>query len=331
MSRTFKLVILAVLMLAGCSTPKENQLAYENTDGQVVLTNLAGTEKSVLMTAAAGSYWNVTWSADGKALLYQDAATQELYRVDPAVGMPGECLSCSLPARMSVLASPSTEKIAFTTESGVFVSENGQPRQVSDRTGMYLAEWFPGEDALLLWYNNDIARLGLDGTFTNLTGSLDKQQAFNADVSPDGKWIAFLLIQNRKIHLMLVSADGATVKQLADVSPNVPIESSEVTTASVDWSPDGRKLAFSILMERTDTINNDDIYVINADGSGLTNLTNHVAEDRQPVWSPDGKYIAFISERTGESDIWIMNADGSNLLNLTNSPDVWEYHPFWMP
>jgi hypothetical protein len=332
MSRQITLILLAMLLLAGCATPtpKENRLAYETTNGQVLLTSPDGKQTSVLMSTAAGTYWRLAFSADGKMLTYQDAGSQELYRFDPAVGLPGDCLSCSLPPRTSVLANPALDKVAFTTETGVFVAENGQQRQVSDRPGLYLDAWFPGGDAILLWNNGDIVRLGLDGSFTNLTDSLEMQQIYTPRISPDGEWIAFHLINNNKIHLMLVSADGATLRQLADVSPVVPISSSEVTAASVNWSPDGKQLAFSILLARGDT-SNDDIYVINPDGSGMTNLTNDPAQDREPVWSPDGKYIAFISERTGEQDIWVMKADGSNPVDVTNSPNVWEYHPFWMP
>jgi hypothetical protein len=333
MSRHIKLILLAALLLAGCANAKpakEDRLAYETMNGQAMLTSPDGNQTFVLMSTTAGSYWRLAFDADGKTLNYLDANTQELYRFDPTKGLPGDCLSCSLPPRTSVVAGLSDGTLAFTTETGVFVAENGQPRQVSDRPGLYLDSWFPGGDALLLWDGSDIVRLGLDGTLTNLTGSLEKQQVYGPHISPDGKWIAFHLINNDKIHLTLVSADGATVTQLADVSPVVPISSSEVTAASVDWSPDGKKLVFSILMDRTDK-SNDDIYIINLDGSGLSNLTEDPAEDWQPVWSPDGKYIAFISDRTGEQDIWVMNADGSNPVDVTSSPNVWEYHPFWMP
>ena len=55
--------------------------------------------------------------------------------------------------------------------------------------------------------------------------------------------------------------------------------------------------------------NNIDIYSANPDGSDVVRLTDHPADDLMPVWSPDGKRIAFQSERTGESDIYVMDAD----------------------
>lgn len=73
-----------------------------------------------------------------------------------------------------------------------------------------------------------------------------------------------------------------------------------------------------------------DIYIMNVDRSGLTNLTNSPGYDGQPKWSPDSDRILFISERTGNFDIYVMNADGTEVVNLTNSPLV-EFSPAWSP
>lgn len=70
---------------------------------------------------------------------------------------------------------------------------------------------------------------------------------------------------------------------------------------------------------------NDEIYVVNADGSGLTNLTNHPADDVSPVWSPDGRRIAFVSERDS-GGIYIMDAEGGGLTFLTGGRN-----PTWSP
>jgi dipeptidyl aminopeptidase/acylaminoacyl peptidase len=53
------------------------------------------------------------------------------------------------------------------------------------------------------------------------------------------------------------------------------------------------------------------------DGSGLRQLTNDAAKDREPQWSPDGRRIAFYSNRSGQWEIWAINPDGSGLKQLT--------------
>jgi WD40 repeat protein len=75
---------------------------------------------------------------------------------------------------------------------------------------------------------------------------------------------------------------------------------------------------------------NSEIYVMNADGSALQRLTDDLAYDAWPTWSPDGSQIAFMSDRSGNPDIYVMDADGSNLRQLTDHPanDIW---PEWSP
>jgi Tol biopolymer transport system component len=61
---------------------------------------------------------------------------------------------------------------------------------------------------------------------------------------------------------------------------------------------------------------NWEVYVMNADGSGLERLTRDPAHDGLPVWSPDGKQIAFVSNKGGAWAIWAMSPDGSNRRKL---------------
>jgi Tol biopolymer transport system component len=67
---------------------------------------------------------------------------------------------------------------------------------------------------------------------------------------------------------------------------------------------------------------NGDIYVMNVDGSGVTQLTNGPAIDADPDWSPDRTKIAFTSNRTGNGDVYVMNADGTGVTQLTTSNAV---------
>ena len=92
------------------------------------------------------------------------------------------------------------------------------------------------------------------------------------------------------------------------------------------WSPDSRTIAFSVVEGKGEDAESE-IYVVNADGSELRNLTDNGAS---PVWSPDGRAIAFTSERDGNSEVYVMDADGSDQQNVSQSPRE-DFSPAWSP
>ena len=77
--------------------------------------------------------------------------------------------------------------------------------------------------------------------------------------------------------------------------------------------------------ERTESA---DVYVVNADGSGLRNLTANSPKDVYPAWSPDGRRIAFASWRHGNADIYTMNHTGRDVKRLTRLPGD-QVAPLW--
>lgn len=137
-------------------------------------------------------------------------------------------------------------------------------------------------------------------------------------VAPDGRRKAFVKPNERGVP-QIYGSDPAYAATWA------------ITTLSrmaygPSWSPLGERIVFV----GTEP-GNDEIYSINADGSGLTRLTSNTWEwDKHPSWSPDGKHIVFYSNRiTGRSQIWIMNADGSGQVNISNN-EYAETDPVWI-
>jgi len=129
-----------------------------------------------------------------------------------------------------------------------------------------------------------------------------------ASWSPDGSRLAFARGAGGE-DIYVVDADGGGNEVRLTSGPAQDLQSA--------WSPDGSKIAFS-----TNRDGNFEVYVMNADGSDLVNLTNNLAVDRiqAGAWSPDGTRIVFDTDRQGDVELYIMNADGSDPVNLTNSP-----------
>jgi Tol biopolymer transport system component len=98
-----------------------------------------------------------------------------------------------------------------------------------------------------------------------------------------------------------------------------------IASLTDDPTPAGGRIVFTSARD-----GNDEIYVMNADGSGQTRLTTNAASDAHPAWSPDGTRIAFTSNRDGDEEIWVMNADGSSPVQITSHPAA-DNKPTWSP
>lgn len=119
------------------------------------------------------------------------------------------------------------------------------------------------------------------------------------------------------------------------MSSLLPKRITNIKDAYPDISPDMKKIVF--MSNRT---GNWEIFTMNAEFpadadedaevTGLKQLTNNKGDDLTPVWSPDGKQIAFASSRDGNLEIYIMDADGSNQRRVTNQEGI-DGHPHWSP
>jgi imidazolonepropionase-like amidohydrolase/Tol biopolymer transport system component len=103
---------------------------------------------------------------------------------------------------------------------------------------------------------------------------------------------------------------------------DVNLDVTDGTWLSVDFSPDGKEIAFDLL---------GDIYTIPAAGGEAKALTTGIAWDMQPRYSPNGKWIAFTSDRAGGDNIWIMERDGSKPQQVTKETFRLLNSPSWSP
>lgn len=124
--------------------------------------------------------------------------------------------------------------------------------------------------------------------------------------SPDGRQLAFYCECGSKSGIFTIGADGTHQKQLVQDG------------LYFSWSPDGQYIAFTKGL---------DLYKIRPNGSETTHLVSNVAY-HDPVWSPNSRYLTFVSYT--EREIYIIDADGTDQRRLTNN-DVLEDYLAWLP
>jgi Tol biopolymer transport system component len=135
---------------------------------------------------------------------------------------------------------------------------------------------------------------------------------------------------NRRRHIFIVSREGGAAAQ---------VTSGTFEEHSIDWSPDGREIAFISNREPDwDFVYNPDIFTLRIDTGSIRRLTATESAEYMPRWSPDGKSIAFMGTKRGLTDLetdmedthlWMMNADGSGRHEIGAAIDNRQYVPRW--
>jgi TolB protein len=196
------------------------------------------------------------------------------------------------------------------------------------------ASWSADGLTIIAAINGEIGATNPDGSdsriLTNRVGRPILRQG--PMPSPDGLSIIFA-----ETTFFLMDIDGSNVRPFG---PDGGLSGVTTTFGSgATWSPDGTRIAFHAHLSPDGIPQSSlaggpiDIFVIDADGQNMVNLTNSASSnDNWPTWSPDGSRIAFGSSRDVlfGSDIYIMDADGSNLVQITDA-EGFELSPAWSP
>jgi Tol biopolymer transport system component len=139
---------------------------------------------------------------------------------------------------------------------------------------------------------------------------------FNAVYSPDQKRIAFARTDStRQLQIWIMNADGSGERQLTH------FKTEEGSPQWPAWSPDGASIAIQSgrYNRQTPSENTAHIWLIDVKSGAAKRLNPHDNPylDETPSWFPDGKRIAFQSDRTGRMEVWVMNADGTGSVQVT--------------
>jgi len=154
------------------------------------------------------------------------------------------------------------------------------------------------------WDDGDVFVMNSDGTnVRQLTAS--PQDDTRPDFSPDGSKIFFSSKRDGNFEIYSMDADGKNQTHLTNTEQNELFP---------QVSPDGEKIAYAVVVFGLFTA---EIQIMNIDGSEAVTLVRPGSVNENPMWSPDGSYTVFQSNRDGNYEVYIMDADNSNPRRLT--------------
>jgi TolB protein len=270
------------------------------------------------------------WSPDGRRIAFVSRRDGKALYVMNADGS-GLRIVARVEALTTPAWSPDGREIVYGRNGVYVMNADGSGQRQLARRGSAPA-WSPDGRRIAFVITGKLYVVNADGsghrTLTRLgRGGSGASLAW----SPDGRKL-LLVVKSISApgcgycsRLWVLNADGSGLR---DLTRNLGGSRGFGAWPASDavWSPDGRKIAFV----RSNTRHG--VYVINADGSGVRNLTPKPrgAAYAAPAWSPDGRKIAFAGERDGNSEIYLMNADGSGQRSLT-SDLAYDGDPGWSP
>jgi Tol biopolymer transport system component len=213
------------------------------------------------------------------------------------------------------------------------IDADGGDLRTLPKTGRFAvsANWLAGGRALVyLAASGDnggrMMTVGADGRGMRSAG-VSAIGPYSACALPDGKRVAFIGVKPGNPHITAIHVAGLYGRGLKRITP------WGTYADKIDCSPDGTRIVFS-KPGFSEGGRSSNVYTMKMDGTALVQLTHETGGEINAgadSWSPDGRKIAYVSNKSGTYQIWTMNADGSDAKQLTKAADAhlasWGSHP----
>ena len=194
---------------------------------------------------------------------------------------------------------------------------------------------------------DNIWSIGIDGKELQLLTTTQRAHDVYPTWSPTGEKIAFVSTRTQEVEVWTMNPDGSeqemiTTDGFGDYVPSWSPDGTRIAFASTRAHrdeimarnggelPDYVKQVFAIMEELEEPDGDGDIFIIDVATREMSRITTDTAHDWHPAWSPDGQWIAYISDKAGNRDIWVMRADGTDQRQITHHPGQ-DRLPMWSP
>jgi Tol biopolymer transport system component len=287
-------------------------------DGQQILVATESITRPEDRAATGSMLWIVDYPSGIKHLLYKGDAVQPQWSPSGqriafwAIDSKGGRDIWTIPAAAGEERTPQpirVTEVGFINWNPVWSPEGNALYFSSDRSG-----------SMSLW------RVPVDEESGRILGNAEvvptpSPDSSHISLSANGRKLAFVQY-SFAANIFRVHFDPKS--EIATGEP-VPITRGSRQATRPAISPDNQWLAFNTWSKQ------EDLFVVRTDGSGLRELTNDIYQDRGPRWAPDGKRLAFFSNRSGKYEAWIIGFDGNGLHQVTDHPEHMVVSPVWSP
>lgn len=291
------------------------------------------------------SGFNPAWSADGRLVVFAtegvDApfsrnAASPIWTIDVASGetkkiTDGDAVQPSMSPNGKRVAYWAVWKQGGQRDLYTIPVAGGEAVAITDDPA---TDWNPiwSPDGRYIYFCSDrggsmnIWRVAIDENTGRRTGDFEPVTAgvtacAHLSIAADGRRIAFTSsFGSMNVEKVLFDAKSASIQ-----GEPIPVSRRSGGLMGSSVSPDGEWIACQPAGVQ------EDVVLLSKDGRERRQLTNDRFKDRGPDFSPDGRRIAFYSDRSGKYDIWAINPDGSNMTQLTRTTQVGTTAPKWSP
>lgn len=325
-------------------SPDGRQLAFISTrtgNGDIYVLDFASGELRRITFDDGGEQLDA-WSHDGKWLYYSSTArdigaSNDVYRVSPAGGTPMQVSADRYANEWAAAPAPDGNTLAFVgrgyvqwwrhghahiDESAIMLMREHSPSKYEALTDGNAKEVWPmwGEGGKSLYYMSDrggaenLWKLPLGGRPVQLT-KFTSGRVLWPNISYDGRTVVF----ERGYGIWRMETDSGRASEVritlrgAPAGPAVERVRQTEQLQDLALSPDGKKVAF---------VARGEVFAASAtDGGDAVRVTNTATPESQPVWSPDSRRLAYVSERNGHGQLFVYDFAANAETQLTNASE----------